>query len=196
MESRAGLRIWSIGHSRHELSEFQALLVGADIQVVADVRSSPYSQIAPWFNQPVLKKALSVEGIQYVDLGSELGGRPEGDEFYDDRGHVFYDLVSRTQLFQEGIQRLIRGATDHNVAVMCSEGSPEKCHRTLLVARVLQLHGLEVVNISPDGSHEIQEDLNPLNPQQPLWGEEDRGDTWRSAVSVRPASPQKSSSRL
>jgi len=35
-------------------------------------------------------------------MGDTLGGRPNSDEMYDDKNHVFYDLVAQTNVFKEG----------------------------------------------------------------------------------------------
>src|SRR3989442_15928815 len=43
--------VFTIGHSNLEFARFVALLKQHDIQAVADVRSSPYSQYNPQFNR-------------------------------------------------------------------------------------------------------------------------------------------------
>jgi len=178
------LTVWSIGHSKHAIEDFHALLALAKIKVLVDVRSSPFSQMAPQFNRPQLKQSLKAKELRYIYMGDTLGGRPNSDEMYDDKNHVFYDLVAQTNVFKEGVEQLRAGIAQYRVAIMCSEGSPAKCHRTLLVARVLQLQGIKVINVLPDGVLEEQEDLNQLYPQQPLFGIEEVK-SWRSAVSVR-----------
>src|SRR4051812_7664203 len=145
-------RLYSVGHSNHALGFFLDLLKREDIQVLVDVRSSPYSRFAPHFNREELKPHVRSAGIQYLFMGDVLGGRPDGDDFYDAAGHVLYDEVAATTWFQEGIQRLSRGAASHRVAMMCSEEDPTDCHRRLLVARVLRDHGVEVLHIRRDRS--------------------------------------------
>jgi hypothetical protein len=81
-------RLLSIGHSRHDLAAFLALLRGAPITAVADVRSLLYSQRFPQFSRPELEPALRTAGLVYVFLGDELGGRPQPAELYDDAGRV------------------------------------------------------------------------------------------------------------
>lgn len=41
---------------------------------------------------------------------NELGGRPDGDEFYDEQDHVLYGRLAGAQQFQNGIERVLRGA--------------------------------------------------------------------------------------
>src|SRR5260370_22867935 len=107
--SNTSLRVLTIGHSNHQVEHFLDLLKSHSVQVVADTRSYLYSEYATQFDQKPLKMAPEADGIRYVFLGRELGGRPDGDEFYDDQGHVLYDRVAETELFQEGVLRLERG---------------------------------------------------------------------------------------
>ncbi len=51
------LTIWTIGHSSAELEELFRLLAAQGIDVLADVRSSPYSQYAPQANREILAAA-------------------------------------------------------------------------------------------------------------------------------------------
>lgn len=193
------MRLYSIGHSNHSLEIFLGLLRQEDVHVLVDVRSSPYSRFAPHFNREELKPQLRSAGIQYLFMGDLLGGRPDGDEFYDAAGHVLYDEVAATSWFQEGIQRLSRGAASHRVAMMCSEEDPTDCHRRLLVARVLGEHGFEVLHIRRDGSvvtetglgsdaAEVQQESLFDAPQTPSTL------PWRSTRSVSRRSPPQTSS--
>jgi Protein of unknown function, DUF488 len=83
--SSASLRVLTIGHPNHQIEHFLDLLKSHSVHVVADTRSYPYSKYATQFDQKPLKMALEADGIRYVFLGRELGGRPDGDEFYDDQ---------------------------------------------------------------------------------------------------------------
>jgi uncharacterized protein DUF488 len=48
------------------------------VEVLADVRSVPYSRFNPQFNQVALKLSLLRVGILYAYFGRELGGWPAG----------------------------------------------------------------------------------------------------------------------
>src|SRR5947207_3599115 len=105
----AGVRLFSVGHSNHDLPRLVGLLQGAGVTAVADVRSSPFSRRLPQFNRPHLTAVLDRGGIAYVFLGDYLGGRPEPDELYDAEGRVDYERVRTTEVFREGLDRLVRG---------------------------------------------------------------------------------------
>jgi uncharacterized protein (DUF488 family) len=100
---RDDLRILTVGHSDHALEHFLSLLRLHSVDVVADTRSYPYSSFAPQYDQEPLRQALLNAGIQYVHLGRELGGRPEGDQYYDSEGHVLYGRVADSHQFKTGI---------------------------------------------------------------------------------------------
>ena len=122
------------------------------IEVLVDTRSRPYSRHAPHFNARAIEATLSGGGIGYLFLGRELGGWPEGEEFYDADGRVDYALVERSQRFLDGIYRLEREIRARRVALLCSEEDPAGCHRRLLVGRALSELGIVVRHIRGDGS--------------------------------------------
>jgi uncharacterized protein (DUF488 family) len=64
-------RVLTIGHSNHSMEHFLDLLRRHAVQVVADVRSSPYSKYATQFDREPLMEALRAAGFQYVYLGGE-----------------------------------------------------------------------------------------------------------------------------
>jgi Domain of unknown function DUF488 len=124
-------------------------------------------------------------------MGRELGGRPDNTAFYDDAGHVRYDLWSKSELFQSGLKQLIEAAGKSEVALLCSEEDPLRCHRYLLIARVLAQHGVprsDILHIRADGRC-IPDDELPR--QDGLFGEDSE---WRSPRSVlRKVQPSTSS---
>ena len=142
--------VLTIGHSNHPLEAFMGLLVRHRVTALGDVRSAPYSRFNPHFNRELLAAALKAKGIGYVYLGRELGGRSDDRSCYED-GRIRYDRLARTDRFREGLERVVRGAAEHRVALMCAEKEPLDCHRTLLVARALDERGMKVVHILCDG---------------------------------------------
>ena len=188
--------LFSIGHSRHPLERFLALLRQHRVQVVADVRSQPYSRHAPQYNRKALERALLDGGLRYLFLGVELGGRPEGDEFYDLDGHVLYGKVAASAPFHAGIRHLQRGEKRFRVAILCSEEEPTSCHRRLLIGRVLAVRGVELRHIRGDGRLEAEADLERAPSRQvPLFREPEE-EAWRSTRSVsRRGAPASSSQR-
>lgn len=149
--------ILTIGHSTHELRAFVDLLRTHNVTAVADVRSSPFSRFNPQFNRDAIQDALALRDIAYVFLGRELGARSNDPDHYE-KGRVQYARLARSEKFQQGLDRVIEGATKHVVALMCAEKEPLDCHRTLLVARALVDRGIEVAHILGDGRLEPYQD--------------------------------------
>lgn len=147
-------RLLTLGHSTRSAEELLDLLVRYETTAVADVRSVPFSRWTPQFNQNPLKRALKERGISYVFLGKELGARSDDPTCYvDDK--VQYRRLAATPAFRAGIERLIEGSARERIAIMCAEGEPLDCHRTILVARELIAAGAQVAHILPDGSLEL-----------------------------------------
>jgi len=195
MSYHDGVRVLTIGHSNHPMQEFLELLRMHAIQVVADVRSNPYSKYATQFDREPLIESLRGAGLQYVYLGAELGGRPRRDAYYDAAGHVLYDKVVESPEFQEGVIRLIGGLQQYVVAVLCAEEDPAGCHRRLLVGRVLGERGVAVDHIRGDGRVQSEAELAAAEPhsnQLSLFDEIEA--PWKSVPSVSPKKRQSSSS--
>jgi uncharacterized protein (DUF488 family) len=148
--------IFTIGHSTHPIQTFLDLLQLHGVTALTDVRSAPYSRFNPQFNKAALAASLKSRSIQYVFLGRELGARSEDPSCYE-MGRVQYSRLARTELFQSGLDRVLRGAREHRLALMCAEKEPLECHRTLLVARALAERGVAIQHILADGSLETQE---------------------------------------
>lgn len=147
--------LFTIGHSTHEFAKFLGLLKQHRIEVVADVRSRPYSRFE-WFSRPALEKTLKENGIRYVFLGVELGARREERECYIGL-RADYDLISLTSAFQSGMKRLRTGVEGFRVALMCSEREPLDCHRTVLVCRHAKPFA-DISHIHADGRLESHAD--------------------------------------
>jgi uncharacterized protein (DUF488 family) len=156
--------IFTIGHSNHSAEKFLRLLKEYGIEVLVDTRSHPYSRHAPRFNASALEAALSRDGIGYLFMGGELGGRPVGEEFYDAGGRVDYGLVGCSRPFLDGISRLEQEVSTRTVALLCSEEDPTRCHRRLLVGRALEERGVTLRHIRGDGSIHIEGEMDGGQP--------------------------------
>lgn len=176
--------VWTVGHSNHGLETFVELVEGARIDFLVDVRSYPYSRIAPHFNREELQPAIELRHVRYLFLGSALGGRPQRQDQYDASGHALYGEMAAEPAFQAAVERLLAGASDHRLAIMCSCGQPDECHRRLLIGKVLCERGADLHHILPHGRIEVEHTV-PLprsDDQVALFGHDVH--SWRSARSV------------
>lgn len=150
--------IYSIGHSTMTFDDFSRLLNKFEVEAVADVRSSPYSNRFPHFSRQPLQANLKAIGINYVFLGKELGGRPTHECDFSN-GIADYEKMGERSEFGEGINRLVSGMKKYRIALLCSEHDPLECHRCLLVGRALKEIDVMSIHILRDGSEKTQEDV-------------------------------------
>ena len=192
--------IFTIGHSNHPLEAFLALVERHRIGLIVDVRSSPYAGYASQFNREPIRNELESRGVEYLFLGAMLGGRPQGDEFYDCEGHVLYDRLAESRQFQEGMKRLFDRVQTRRAALMCGEEDPTHCHRRRLIGRVLGERGWNVLHIRGDGRVESEDELVEEERFQKTKGQltlfdMEEAEPWRSTRSVSPRKPRPSSSQ-
>jgi uncharacterized protein (DUF488 family) len=194
--------ILTIGHSNHPVEQLLGLLQASGVEVLVDTRSQPHSKYSTQFNREALQSAIAEVGIKYLYLGRELGGRPEGAEFYDEDGRVLYARVAASELFQEGIERVLAGSARYRVALLCAEEDPRHCHRRLLVARVLHERGVPILHIRGDGQVQPEEELraeieaeHPERAQLSLFDAPEK-DEWKSTRSVLQRKTPESSSAV
>ena len=139
--------IYTIGYGARTIDDFLRVLAKHHIAYLVDVRSSPYSRFKPEFSKEALEARLVEAGVRYLFMGDLLGGQPDDPSCHVD-GKVVYELIAARPAFQEGLGRLERASQQGlRVALMCSEGKPELCHRTKLIGQQLQQKGIEVIHI-------------------------------------------------
>ena len=131
--------IWTIGHSNRSIEQFVALLEEHRIKVLVDIRSFPTSKIEH-FKREEMERWLREHEIEYVWLGEELGGYRRGG----------YEAQMKTELFREGVEKLLEFARQRRVCIMCMEKNPKYCHRRFLTA-YLERKGVEVIHILKKG---------------------------------------------
>lgn len=130
----------SIGYSDRTLPQFLHELERRGITQIIDVRSSPWSRNAA-FNATQIAQWSERAGILYRQEGKVLGGRAEIPLDHPD--------------YLAALDRILHAACREPVALMCSEGRPEDCHRTTdIAASLLARFGIVTRSICRDGSDE------------------------------------------
>jgi uncharacterized protein (DUF488 family) len=163
--------LFTIGYSGIAIDRFLGLLTDRHVDVLCDVRSVPYSRFRPEFARHDLKRHLNGSGIKYAFFGNELGARPKERSVYV-RGQAVHSLIAETDLFKTGLDRLKKGVSHHNLALLCSEREPLECHRAVLVCRYLPEIRDQIAHIHADGrveTHvELEDRLVALHNLKPL----------------------------
>jgi len=134
-----------------------ALLKGAGVRLVVDVRTMPRSRSNPQFNSDVLPSALADAGIGYEHIAA-LGGLrsrrrevpAEVNAFWQNASFHNYADYAMSQHFAEGLARLRELGSEEPCAVMCAEALWWRCHRRI-IADYLLAGGDAVQHIMADG---------------------------------------------
>ncbi len=160
------LTLYTIGYATKPIDVFIEQLKKYSIDVVADIRSVPYSKVFHVYHKESIAAHLRSNHIRYVYLGEELGPRSKDDAHYDETHQVQFDRLMTSTLFHNGIDRLCSGfEKGFSIALMCAEKDPAICHRSLLVGYFLQHFSSifesnnKILHIKHDGSLESQEHL-------------------------------------
>jgi uncharacterized protein (DUF488 family) len=151
------LPFFTVGHSNRSLEAFVALLRGAEIALVADIRKMPRSRTNPQFNEGALAASLAPFQIGYEHMAA-LGGLrgkvrdlPQGlNGLWTNRSFRNYADYALTEPFQAGLERLIEAGRERRCTLMCSEAVWWRCHRRL-VADNLIARGESVFHIMGEG---------------------------------------------
>ncbi len=146
----ADVTIYTIGHSTRSLDEFLSLLRAHGVRKLVDVRTIPKSRRHPHFWGDALDDALTEEGMTYY-WRKALGGlrRPDPDSENDAwRNTSFRGYADHMQTpeFNEAVEELIELGQGSDLAIMCSEAVPWRCHRSL-IGDALLVRGVEVLDI-------------------------------------------------
>ena len=137
------------------------MLAAHSVRQLIDVRSVPRSRHNPQFNRDTLPAALEAAGIGYAHLGGLGGFRHThpgslnmGWRNVSFRGFADY---MQTPEFAENLAALIERATREQLALMCAEAVPWRCHRSL-IADALVVHGIraeEIINAARLQEHTL-----------------------------------------
>lgn len=167
--------IFTIGYGGRTIAEFAALLKQYQIEILVDVRSSPYSSYYTDFDRPNLSEMLKNDDIRYVFMGDTLGGRPDDPDCYSYSPARKKDLLDPKKcetkgFYKQGISRLQNGLLEgYQVVLMCSELEPQNCHRSYVIGKTLADDGISVVHIDKDGKRKPQAELPDMMYQEPLF---------------------------
>lgn len=149
--------LFTVGHSNLEFAQFVKLLKDFSIQLLVDVRSRPQSGRFPQFSQPAFEKLLEGEGLSYLFLGEELGGRPDDPDAYLPDGRVNYRARRKSYAFGAGLERVQRELESRTLALMCAEEDPLECHRFLMICPELVASSIQPLHIRKGSLIETQE---------------------------------------
>jgi uncharacterized protein (DUF488 family) len=140
--------VMTIGHSTHSLEEFVRILNTHGVKQIIDVRTIPKSRHNPQFNKDTLSKGIGKIG--YIHM-SGLGGLRHAKADSPNTGwrnasfRGYADYI-QTEKFEKNLEKLIEIASKKQIAIMCAEAVPWRCHRSL-IADALTVRNVQVEHI-------------------------------------------------
>ncbi|WBO67836.1 DUF488 family protein [Streptomyces camelliae] len=145
----------TVGHGTADREQLTALLHGAGVQAVVDVRTAPGSRHNPDALRSALERWLPREGIAYR-WESRLGGfrraAPESpDTFWENASFRGYAGYTRDPQFTAAMDDLLRQAAQVRTAVMCAETVWWRCHRRIIADFAVLARRTPVLHLAHDG---------------------------------------------
>jgi uncharacterized protein (DUF488 family) len=155
----------TVGHGPQDREALGALLTGAGVDRLVDVRRFPGSRNNPDVAREALEEWLPALGIGYR-WDQRLGGRrslpkdePVEDGWWTVAQFAAYAAHTRTPEFAAALDEVL--AEPGTVAVMCSESVWWRCHRRLIADVAVLGRGVPVQHLMPGGR---------LSPHRPSAG--------------------------
>jgi uncharacterized protein (DUF488 family) len=160
------------------LEAFLAVVRGAGLETIVDVRRFPGSRRNPQFALEQLARCLPEFGVEYRWLSS-LGGRRTSAPDSPNAGlrnvqfRAYADHMTSDE-FAEGIAELSALTLTRRLAVMCAESVWWRCHRRLLADHLVLIEKMGVEHLFHDGrlvehvptpeAHRIESGLVYISP--------------------------------
>jgi uncharacterized protein (DUF488 family) len=153
------VELLTFGHGAAGEVDLAALIRGAGISTLVDVRSIPKSRAHPHvWAQAMARWVPDLAGASY-EWHPELGGfrktRPDSPNVAlrnpAFRGYADY---MQTPEFIQGLHDLVSKAEEKPVAIMCSESLWWRCHRRLIADAATLLRGVHVRHLMHSGAQQ------------------------------------------
>jgi uncharacterized protein (DUF488 family) len=144
------MKLFTIGFTKKSAEEFFTILQNTGVSRIVDIRLNNTSQIAGFAKARDLKYFLhAIAGIDYVHIQDFAPTQDILDDFKKNKGswaeyeRSFVDLMLERRV-DEMAAKLLRDRD----CLLCSEHTPEHCHRRLLAEYLKKnLTNIEVVHL-------------------------------------------------
>ena len=134
------MKLYTIGFTQKSAEEFFEKLRDHRIQVLVDIRLRPGGQLAGFAKQEDLPYFLErlAEGCQYRHMPELAPTKEILDGYRADHDWPGYTTRFEALLDEREVpDSLDRGLFEtHDCCLLCSEDTPEKCHRRLVAERL------------------------------------------------------------
>lgn len=152
----ADFQLLTLGHGTLSSDEFNALIQGAGIRRLVDVRSIPQSRRQPHFCQAEMRRWIPQESGSAYLWQPALGGfrkqHPESSNvaLRHPAFRAYADFMESDE-FIHALDALLALGAQRLTAIMCSETVWWRCHRRLISDAATLLRGVAVLHLMHDG---------------------------------------------
>ena len=149
------MALLTVGHGAASAESFGALVGGAGLRLIVDVRRFPGSRRHPQFARDQLARWLPEAGVGYR-WEERLGGRRSGVPDSENVGlrnaafRAYADYMA-TPAFRSALAQLLDDVAREPSAVMCAESLWWRCHRRLIADAAQQAHPPTAGAVVEDG---------------------------------------------
>ena len=134
------MKIYTIGFTQKSAAEFFELLRANQIQRLVDIRINPVGQLAGFAKQGDLPYFLEhlADGCSYIHLPELAPTKEILKEYRADKDWARYQVRFQKLMNERGIPDELDQAGFENLTscLLCSEATPEQCHRRLVANRL------------------------------------------------------------
>jgi uncharacterized protein (DUF488 family) len=147
-------KIATIGFGKKGAERFTQLLKDASVSTVIDTRRRPDSPLSGYARQrdlPFILRSASIGYEHRLELAppDALLERYRADKDWAAYERDFDDLVLTTAAAETAMNELIARSESAVFALLCSEPTPEHCHRRLVAERMKQIEpALQILHLT------------------------------------------------
>ena len=133
------MQLFTIGFTQKTAQTFFNTLCAAGVKRVVDIRLNNVSQLAGFAKRDDLRYFLkTICGIDYIHVPEMAPTKELMDNYKKKKGDwTVYEKTFKALMAERNIARKFKGGIDDGDCFLCSEASPDHCHRRL-VAEYLQ----------------------------------------------------------
>ncbi len=169
----------TVGHGTASADELAALLKGAGVELLVDIRRFPGSRAHPMMRREEMERWLPEAGVDYR-WDVRLGGRrslpkddnADTDAWWQVKAFRAYAAYTRTPEFTAALADLLDDARERRTVICCSESLWWRCHRRLVADVVGLTTELDVEHLAHDGRlspHPVAEGARLRNDGLVVW---------------------------
>jgi uncharacterized protein (DUF488 family) len=144
------MKLFTIGFTKKSAEEFFTQLQNAGVRRIVDIRLNNTSQIAGFAKARDLKYFLhAIAGIDYVHIPDFAPTKEILDDFKKRKGPwAEYERKFKDLMADRRTAETAAGVLRENDCLLCSEPTPENCHRRLVAEHLReQLGNIEVIHL-------------------------------------------------